>query len=299
MDVNKKISVVIPVYESQATLDRCLITLEAQSYKDFSVILIDSSPSNECEVIVREHHPWVEYEHVPRRMLPHEARNYGVKKSAADLLIFTDPDICAPPDWISSLVEATSTHAGVIVGSVRCYGSNWLDMGAHIAKFDLWLPGGEPRPIEVAPTLNLLCPIDIFEEVGGFPGHRMIGDTIFSWEVAQAGYAIHFSPGSAVSHHHISTWWDLLHERYSRGREFGIERVEKELWSRASIFRHLLITVLPLRWVKLLSRSMRSSYRAQMLRQALLTLPIIATAHAAWLMGEASGFLEILRARRD
>ena len=142
------VSVVIPVYESNATLGKCLRSLERQTFHDYEVIVIDSSPSDGCERIVQERFPWVRYEHVGGRMLPHEARNFGVTKSSADLLIFTDPDIYPPAGWISRLLDDHLTFGDLIVGSVSCYGRKWLDQGTHFVKFDMWLPGGQPRSIE-------------------------------------------------------------------------------------------------------------------------------------------------------
>jgi glycosyltransferase involved in cell wall biosynthesis len=288
------VSIIIPAYESHETLENCLRSLEAQDTPSFEVILVDSSPSDRCGQIVAESFPWVRYEHVGRRMLPHEARNYGVTKSTAGLLIFTDPDIYPPPGWISRLLRDHSVYGGLIVGSVSCFGSGWVDQGLHLSKFDLWLPGGEIRTHEIAPTMNLLCPRAIYEQVGGFPGEQMIGDTMFSWDVAALGYEIHFSPLAQVLHHHVSSWFELLTERYARGREFGQVRMQRGRWSNTRILAHLLLTITPFRWMKLMLRTLRNARSANLLSQAIRTLPIIASAHAAWLAGESRAFLESL-----
>jgi len=294
MNPDPRVSIIIPAYESQATVENCLQSIQAQTPREFEVIMIDSSPSDGCERIVREHFPWVHYEHVKERMLPHEARNYGVTKARSDMLIFTDPDIYPLAGWIARLLDDHSVFGDVIVGSVRCYGSSWLHLGTHFAKFDLWLPGGHVRCIEIAPTMNLLCPRGIFDRVGGFPGERMIGDTIFSWEVAEAGNQIHFSPEAEVLHHHVSTWPDLLLERFARGREFGFVRVQHSKWSRARILLHLMLSILPLRWVKLMLRTLENARSANLLAQALWTLPVSMSAQAAWLWGECRSFVDIL-----
>ncbi len=288
------VSIIIPAYESHVTVAKCLDSIQAQDMRAFEVIMIDSSSTNRCEQIILKHYPWVRYEHVPVRMLPHEARNYGVAKSSTDKLIFTDPDVSPPPDWLSNLTAAHDRHGDIVVGSVICSGTKWLDQGTHIAKFDLWLTGGKARPIEIAPTLNFICPREVYDDVGGFPGEHMIGDTIFSWKVAAAGYSIHFSPEAEVIHHHVSTWPGLIVERYRRGREFGTLRAEYHGWSRARILLHLFLTLSPLRWTSLMLRILRHTIAANMLLLAFWTLPISMTAQAAWLIGEARGFLDIL-----
>ena len=288
------VSIIIPVYESQSTLEQCLRSIEAQDMREFELILIDSSPSDQCEEIVLTQFPWATYEHFNQRFLPHEARNYGVTKSSTELLIFTDPDVYPPAGWLTKLLNAHSTFGGMVVGSVICHGRKWLDHGTHIAKFDLWLPGGQARPIEIAPTLNLLCPREIYDAVGGFPGEQMIGDTIFSWKVAAEDYRIHFFPEAEVIHHHVSAWSDLLEERFTRGREFGYLRADYAGWTRTRIALHLLLTLSPLRWMNLMLRTFKNAISANMFNLAVATLPISASAQAAWLLGESRGFIDLL-----
>jgi GT2 family glycosyltransferase len=288
------VSVVIPAYESHGTLAACLKSLKAQTLNNFQVILVDSSPSTPSEIIVREQFDWVEYEHVGHRMLPHEARNYGMTKAAGELIVFTDPDIYAEPNWLGKLIQGYRKHGGIIVGSVSCFGNHWLDQGIHLAKFDEWLPGGVGRETEIAPTLNMLCPREIFNTLGGFPGEYVIGDTVFSWHAAQMGIPIHFVPEAEVVHHHKSTWAAFLNERFHRGREFGQIRISRNEWSRWRIARHLLVTLLPLRLSRLLWRTFKRSVQSSHAVTSALTWPIIVSGHSAWLLGEARAFISVL-----
>ena len=42
-----KVSVIIPLYNSEKYIDKCLLSLNNQTYKDFDVILVDDcSPDN-------------------------------------------------------------------------------------------------------------------------------------------------------------------------------------------------------------------------------------------------------------
>jgi len=289
------LSVIIPAYESHETLSDCLKSLEAQTLEDFEVILVDSSPSDGCQQIMRAGFEWVDYVRVERRMLPHEARNRGAEMAAGKLIVFTDPDIYATPDWLSALCRAQAKLGGITVGSVRCYGRRWLDLGVHLAKFDQWLPGGQSRRTEIAPTLNMLCPRTIFEQLGGFPGEYMIGDAVFSWRAAEQGIPLHFVPDAEVGHHHIASLNSFLKERYSRGHEFGGIRIRKGGWSRWRAAAHLLVTLLPLRWTRLYLRTFRHAAEAGQLIDAILTSPIILLGHGAWLLGEVLALSSYLR----
>lgn len=292
-----RVSIVIPAYDSHATLRGCLEAIGRQSFRDFELIIVDSGPSDLGEGIARTSFPWVRFERATARLLPHQARNRGVATSSGELLVFTDPDIYPEGDWLACLVAAHRESDGIVVGSLACHGRRWLDMGMHLAKFDLWLPAGRPGPAELAPTANQMCPRRIFDEVGGIPDDLMIGDTLFSWRVAARGHRITFEPRAVVSHHHQSTWSQLLWERYGRGAEFGKLRLEQGAWNRGRILLHLLLSVVPVRWIRLVVRTMRNAWLAGMLRAALSTIPIIMTAHAAWLAGESRAYVSALQRR--
>ena len=43
-----KLSIIIPVYRTQDTLDRCLQSILQQSFTDYEIILIDDGSPDEC-----------------------------------------------------------------------------------------------------------------------------------------------------------------------------------------------------------------------------------------------------------
>ena len=61
------VSVILPAYRSEATIERCLEALARQTYRDFEVRVVDSDPGEATEQAVRAGFPWVFYEHSPRR----------------------------------------------------------------------------------------------------------------------------------------------------------------------------------------------------------------------------------------
>lgn len=96
---NPKISLIIPVYNVQQYLKRCLDSVLTQSFDNFEVILIDDKSSDLSAEICND------YQKCDRRVkLFHKtnncglsaARNTGIELSIADYITFLDSD-----DWIS------------------------------------------------------------------------------------------------------------------------------------------------------------------------------------------------------
>ena len=284
-----RVSVVIPSYESQATARATLESLRKQSFRNFETILIDSSSGDAVERIVTDF-PEVRYHRARQRLLPHEARNVGIKLARSDLLLFTDPDIVAAPDWIEKLLAAYGATLAPIAGAVASLQRNWLGLGIHLAKFDLWLPGGEPRTVPIAASVNFICPRKLLDDAGGLDGREMIGDTLLSWELIRRGQTLRFAPDAIVYHDHRSTFRELLRERFVRGADFARLRAERENWNVLRTCLILFATIFPLRLIKLVARVFGACLRSHCLVDFFTTLPVITAGHAAWLAGEATQY---------
>lgn len=194
------VSVIVPAYDSHATLGGCLAALERQTFRGFEVLVIDSGPNPASARLAAERFPWVRFERSARRLLPHAARNRGVELARGELLVFTDPDIYAPPEWLERLVAAHRATDEPVVGALDCHGERWLDRGIHLCKFSKWLPAppGAPanaRPVDMSPTANMLVARRHFEAVGGMPGDDFQGDVVLSRRLLAAGHTLWFEPG--------------------------------------------------------------------------------------------------------
>lgn len=285
------VSVLLAVYDAQATLARSLQCLTDQRFDDFEIIVVDSSASDECARIVRERFPRVTYLRHPGRLLAHEALNRAVSIAAGRLLAFTDPDAYPDPMWLARLIAAHEPGSQPIAGGVACYGKRWIDMGAHFAKFDKWLPGGRSRLLTEAPTVNFLVSRLQFDEVGAFRRGTVHADTDFSWRLRQAGREIRFEPEALVFHHHLHTWWSLLVERYARGREFAPLWLTWNPCGRSGLVWRAASSILPLRLASHMLRVWRNARASRQAGALCATLPVVVSALYAWLLGEGAGYL--------
>ncbi|MEP7335718.1 MAG: glycosyltransferase, partial [Actinomycetota bacterium] len=170
------LSIVIPAYRSEQTIEASLRSFLAQSYPA-EIVVVDSSPDDRTAVIVARF-PEVRLIRPHGRLLPHAARNEGARATTGELLLFTDPDIYPGERAVETLVTAWERHGGAIVAALTSHGDSWLERGLHLTKFDLWLAGSPARLVEVGPSSGLLCARDAFERVGGFRGDLMLGDTV-------------------------------------------------------------------------------------------------------------------------
>ncbi len=103
------ISVIVPVYNVEAYLSRCVDSILAQTYKNLEIILVDDGSTDNCGKICDEYaerDPHIRVIHKTNGGLS-SARNAGIDVAAGEYLGFVDSD-----DWISA--EMYETLLGLI-----------------------------------------------------------------------------------------------------------------------------------------------------------------------------------------
>lgn len=103
--MNPLIGVVIPVYNVENYLGKCIDSVLSQTYKNFEVILVDDGSSDSSGKICDEYSlkdSRIKVFHKENGGLS-DARNYGVERSSADLITFIDSDDYVTEDYIEYL----------------------------------------------------------------------------------------------------------------------------------------------------------------------------------------------------
>lgn len=281
------VSVVIAAYHSAAFLPRCLSSIEAQTYRDFETILVNSSPDAETAGVAAAF-PWVHFFQNPERLFPHAARNVGVAMAVGSLIVFTDADCEADRGWLASLVAAHDSGHDIIGGCIDSNATRNVSRGIHILKYSPYLRGKPAGPIPIAATGNLLVSRTVWALAGPFDGSIFCGDALFSWNAREAGFAPWYEPKAIVIDQDEHYRTGFFSERFRRGREFGRVRAAFELWG--IIRRGLSIACFPLATFSAIAKAGRECLRSGRFADFFATLPFQVASNAAWCAGEALGY---------
>jgi len=95
------VSIVIPTHNSAQTLLKCLKSIEAQTYRQFEIVVIDDLSTDETALMARDFGVKV----LARKCTPSLARNLGVAVSTGDYLLFLDSDQALSPSVIEECVR--------------------------------------------------------------------------------------------------------------------------------------------------------------------------------------------------
>lgn len=127
--MNKKVSIIVPIYNKGNKLNKCLDSLINQTYKNFEVILInDGSNDNSGEICDY-------YKNIDNRfVVVHKinegvslARNIGIDLSNGDYLIFVDGDDIVKPNMLEEMVDnLEKSQAEVLISGITFIQNNQI-----------------------------------------------------------------------------------------------------------------------------------------------------------------------------
>lgn len=126
-----KFSLILPVYNVEKYIKKCLDSLKAQTYENFeAIIVIDGSKENEEKIIKKYLKDKRFTYYIKENGGLSDARNYGVKKATGDYLIFIDSDDYISKDLLKKLNKELITNP---VDVIR-YGIKVIDEQNKILK---------------------------------------------------------------------------------------------------------------------------------------------------------------------
>ena len=113
------ISVVVPVYNTDKWLDRCLDSVRSQSFQDLEIICVDDGSVDDTPAILRKHASQDSRIRVVTLTENHGvpyARNLAIDQATGKYLYFMDSDDWIDPDYLEEMfVRAERTGQDVVI----------------------------------------------------------------------------------------------------------------------------------------------------------------------------------------
>ena len=112
-------SIIVPVYNAQNTLHKCLDSLVTQTFGDFEVHMIENGSSDASNAICKEYvlkDPRFLLHSCAENCGPSGARNIGLDKSIGQFIAFVDSDDFVQPEYLESLYDGFEDADVVFLG---------------------------------------------------------------------------------------------------------------------------------------------------------------------------------------
>jgi cellulose synthase/poly-beta-1,6-N-acetylglucosamine synthase-like glycosyltransferase/DNA-binding beta-propeller fold protein YncE len=207
-----RVSVVVCAYNASDTLEDCLTSLEALTYPDVEIILVNDGSRDRTSAIARQH-ARVRVIDIPNGGLS-AARNVGLAHATGEIVAYTDADTRVDRDWLTYLVQPFLTSNVVGSGGPNVVPADDPPIAQCIAR----APGGpthvllDDRTAEHVPGCNMAFRRNALLAIDGFnPIYLRAGDDVdVCWRLQARGGKIGFASSALVWHHHrssIKAYW--------------------------------------------------------------------------------------------
>ncbi|HEY1798133.1 MAG TPA: glycosyltransferase [Stellaceae bacterium] len=215
-----RVSVVVCACNAETTMEPCLVSLERLDYPDYEVVVVNDGSKDGTRAIT-ERHPYARLINQENRGLS-VARNVGAEAATGEIVVYTDSDCVADPDWLTYLV-GTMERGGL----AACGGPNFPPPENSLVPAAVAVSPGGPCHVliddEIAEHIagcNMAFRRDVLLGLGGFDAiFRAAGDDVdICWRLQDAGYAIGFSPAAMVWHYRRNTVEAYLGQQRGYGK---------------------------------------------------------------------------------
>lgn len=119
--MEQKVSIVVPVYNVEKYLKRCVDSLVGQSYSNIEILLVDDGSKDSSLSICRDY----ELKDSRIRVFHKEneglglTRNYGIERATGEYITFVDSDDYLTSDAVETMLEkAIATDADVVIANM-------------------------------------------------------------------------------------------------------------------------------------------------------------------------------------
>jgi glycosyltransferase involved in cell wall biosynthesis len=189
-----RVSVIIPIYNSEKYVQESIESVLHQTFKDFELIFIDDGSTDRTKEILSHYKDIVYF--YQENSGPSRARNEGIRRSHGQLISFLDADDLWFPDKLELEVKYFDTHPDI--GLVTC------DALAFTGDKVIVPSMAKERPLHSGSVLyfllrenflntnNVLIRRDVFDKVGMFDETRKFSEDYDLWLRIAQHYKIGF-----------------------------------------------------------------------------------------------------------
>ena len=140
--MGEKISVIVPVYNVEAYLERCVESILQQTYAHFELILINDGSTDSSGQICD--HLASQYENIKVYHIENagvsNARNMGIQLATGSWVTFIDSDDFVTQDYLATLASAVEgVNVGFVIAPLHHIKNGIVtDLPSHSGKTELW-----------------------------------------------------------------------------------------------------------------------------------------------------------------
>lgn len=282
------ISVVIPSYNTQDTLDATLSCIAAQNTSlDIEVIVVDCSEHKQVADIAAKY-ATVRYEHRSERFNPGTGRNIGAGLATGELLVFIDADVQLAPGSLAAAWNYFKEGREVFGGALELNTETSQGLASYLEHFFFNHESQALRPVCERSNLSsaLMCfKRSIFITEGGFKDIPRMQDTELTERLRSKGYQLFFCPAVLAYQTQDSPMGKVLRKIFINGQNVYYIRYKPSISTGKKLLFFIALPAISLaKTLRIIGRHLRYHNMPNKLRTLLLT-PALLLGGLYWMSG--------------
>ena len=200
-DTVLSVSIIIPVFNDQLGLNKCLKAISLQSYPTDSIEVIVVDNCSTLPIVLTDVNTFKTKLIHCETPGSYAARNTGVKMATGDVFCFIDADCWPDENWLRSALNTLREHKGngIVGGEVKIIkqeNPTSVALYQHITGFD---QENNITNKDFSATANIICLRSQFERVGFYSESLLSGgDREWCWRAIKNELSIIYEPKSIV-----------------------------------------------------------------------------------------------------
>ncbi len=221
-----KYSIIVPVYNRPEEVDELLASLEAQTFDDFEVVIVEDGSTIPCLEVVNRHASRLALRYFAKENSgPGLSRNFGAERCQGEYLIVLDSDCVLPAGYLAAVNEELERDECDAFGGPDAAHDSFTDVQKAISysMTSFFTTGGirggrkqldrrfYPR------SFNMGVRAELWKKLGGFSNMRFGEDIDFSIRIYECGASCRLFPGAWVWHKRRTDWRKFFKQVHNSG----------------------------------------------------------------------------------
>ena len=217
------VSIAIITKNRPIKLKRCLLSLKKQSFKLFTIIIVDNDDIQSALPITQDklfNKLKIKYYHLPQKTVP-ACRNSAMKSNKNPYLAFIDDDCVADKNWLKKALEKIfNTKSKYVLGKTKLLNFHNIFAIAQHARDNFW----KEYNGQLLDTKNLLIDANFFKnkklkfDEKCQSSHYDSADFDLDFQIKKAGIRGTYTPKMLVYHEETDSLTRFKRRAFHRGK---------------------------------------------------------------------------------
>jgi len=214
------ISVIIPAYNSEKTLEQCLKSVLSQTEINFEVIVVDNNSTDKTKEIINHFckiDKRVRYVFEPKKGRG-AARNAGIKLAKGKIIAMTDSDCIVPNNWLKEITKPIANNIEYItMGSQKDLINNFWTKNKQIIEEKNRRKNVKDGYINMIDTKNFAIKTSLLKKLLFDDSLLFCEDVDLYIRIKLKKYKIRYLDSIFVYHYHQSSFLSFINREFNFG----------------------------------------------------------------------------------